>query len=470
MKKICVIEISEQYVKVFSPQTSSCAVERIAGLSETEIAARVKEMLKSQKVRGREAALCLPRHVVTSRTVHLPSQDAREIAQMVGLHLTRIVPYPKEDIRCVFKVVGTDELQYSRVLLTIAHKDMVQKPIAILEKSGLLVERVVVSTGGVWQAAVRAGAGRIKKQELYAAVDIDAAAADFIIFNTEFVFFTRSIAFAAQDLVSAESVTKFIGELKQSLLIFNSEESPLKPQHVFVSGAADDGLVRMIGTELAIPAVKLPVAGRGGGPESAGGVSLSGVCELAVEERDPIFSFSLPELEIRKTLKQRMKESIVLGSLLIYLLTVGLLFVFTRSQSRQAYVRQLQGYARQIELEMGEALAHLDQLVLVKKFLLQRAMPLYVFSRVQDVVGGDVALELLSMEKGKLVTLRGHSRTLSEIFGLVSRLEAIPGVENVQTRYTRKKILADKSEAVDFGITFTVRAEPDAPPGEGAGG
>ncbi|MGC9053235.1 MAG: pilus assembly protein PilM, partial [Candidatus Hydrogenedens sp.] len=91
--------------------------------------------------------LVLPRHEITSRIVTLPSQDIEEIKNMVSLSAEEFVPYSLEEIQisqCILEKLPDFQ---SRVFVAIAHRDLIQEKIKILQKAGWEPLGILVSTG-----------------------------------------------------------------------------------------------------------------------------------------------------------------------------------------------------------------------------------------------------------------------------------------------------------------------------------
>ena len=61
------------------------------------------------------------------RKADLPSRDKAEIEQMLGLHIIKQVPYPKEEIIWGYQSLGFDGISNTRILLAIAHRDILRK-------------------------------------------------------------------------------------------------------------------------------------------------------------------------------------------------------------------------------------------------------------------------------------------------------------------------------------------------------
>ena len=201
MKLSLGIEINEEYLKLVAvkplklqpPKIFDCIVERISSFSDEQITNRIVEILHTWKIKPNRIALCLPRNFVTVRNLHLPSQDRQEIMQMINLHIGRVVPYKKEEIVFGYQSLGRDEMGYSKELVAIVHIDIIRRQSRILEKAGLFIDNICLSSFGTWQWVIKNYQNEMNQNDLYLILDIDSIFTDFIIFSRTNLLFTRNI-------------------------------------------------------------------------------------------------------------------------------------------------------------------------------------------------------------------------------------------------------------------------------------
>ena len=155
------LEIGERYLKmvVFRPSKESSGqlelfAKPIKGLKDEDISKAIKEIIEKAAVRAGPLVISLPRNLVTMRNLHLPSRDPEEISQMIDLHISRIVPYKKEEISFDHLSLRTDSLGYTAEVLAIVHKDVLKRYQRIAENAGLDIDGIFLSTYGAWQWTV----------------------------------------------------------------------------------------------------------------------------------------------------------------------------------------------------------------------------------------------------------------------------------------------------------------------------
>ncbi|MFH2137751.1 MAG: pilus assembly protein PilM [Candidatus Omnitrophota bacterium] len=471
MKLIAGIEIGEHYIKILtssqksiSPKISDCIIESIDSRNDEEIAKAIIDIFKKNRYRPESIAISLPRNFVTVRSLHLPSKDTEEISKMVELHISRVVPYKKEEVFFSYQMSGEDEMGYTKVLLAIVNKDIMRRPIKIVEKTGVLVDRILLSSDGVWQWVLKKCGESINSDDLYLSLDIDTTFTDFIIFDRNNFIFSRSIALKASELAEDLGRKRLLGEVRQSLLIFNNEEQNRKPAMIFLSGPYGDELGRIIEKELGTKVQSVPV------PVSAErlkrkkrilppDVSLLGAASLFLQNGKQGFPFELPEIQVRKSLRKKMKEMVFLGLFSIYFLSMVFFIFLGRMHHKQTYLDELKLRADKVEKELGQVVPQLDKIEIVKGVLESRRVPLYLMYQLQKAVPESIAISNISLDEENNIVLRGQAIQLSDVFDLATNLEKTRNFKDVQTRNTRKKKVKDQ-EVVDFDMRFFLEEYP----------
>ena len=466
MKSLVALEIGDKYLKLAaakSPAQGSTLeffVRPVQGLKDEEITKVLKDILDKSGWKQVSLVINLPRNLVTMRNLHLPSSDPKEISQMIDLHVGRIVPYKKEEILFDHASLRTDSLGYTAQMLAIVHKDVLKKYQRIAQAAGLEIESVFLSSYGVWQWTLNRFKNEIKQDDLYLLLDIDSLYTDFIVFNKENILFSRTLAFEIRSVIANSELNKFIGEIKQSLLIFHKNESiNRKPSAIFVSGVFDAGINDAVKREFDMPVhtVSNPAQDEDKLKKAAipGDTSLTAVADFAVEHRGKRLSFALPEMAIKRSLKEKTKDLTVLGILLFYLFTISMAFVWGGQYNRQSYLKRLVQRNKIIELEIGSLVDQYRKAGFVRDFISARRLPLLLLDEIEKLVPAEIVINYISLEKGDEATLRGQGTKLSDVFKFVTTLENSKYFRDVSTKYTRTKKVKDK-ELTDFEIAFTV--------------
>jgi Tfp pilus assembly PilM family ATPase len=469
MKFIAAVEINEQFVKLIAGRyqlksfvIEDYVVESVLSFNDDQIAAAIAGIMKKNKFKSKSSVICLPRNVVTVRNLHLPSLNTREISQMVGLHIAQIVPYKKEETVFGYRILGSDEMGYTKIVLAIAQSSVLRRYGKIAMKAGLSIEKMSLSSYGAWQYVLSSCRLEMNAAELYLLLDIDSTFTDFIIFSQNNLMFTRSINVGANDILSNQglNLTKLLGEVKQSLIIFNTEEINKKPVKVFLAGAGVKAkLIKTVEEELGIPVqlVSSPLPsglGQNKTSPSMENISLTAVATLTPQDNDKIMNFLLPELQIDRSLKENTKDLVVLGSCCIYLFFIISSFFWGRIYNQQRYLEKLNQRSEAIDREMGGLTRQLGRIEFVKLFLARRQLPLFLIYQLQNIIPQEIFLSFMDLNENK-VTLRGQATQLSDVFKFIALLEQSQYFKELKTKYTRTKKVKDKEVAeFEFSLDF----------------
>jgi Tfp pilus assembly PilM family ATPase len=472
MKVNVAVEIGKQYLKLatVSRQGKQSRLldaysESISTLSDDQISQRIGNIARSRKLLPLRLSLCVSRDFVTVRNLHLPSQDPKEINDMIKLHITRVVPYKEEEILFSHRLIGTDDMGYSRLILAIVHIDMIRRQVRILENAGWMVDKITLSSYGAWKSLLHSSESEMNNSDIYILLDIDSAFTDFIIFSKANLLFTRSINIGVSGLPSMSEaiLTKLFGEVKQSLIMFYNEEQNKKPAKIFISGARAAVLtnkaladIAQAGFDMPAKVIALPPrldALNKDAVNVPAEVSLGPILELSLQEDEEGLGFILPEIQIKKTLKEKTRELVVLGSLSIYLFMLVCAVFLGRSYHRQSYLADLQQRYQSVEKEMGALFGKVKKIGFIKNYLAVRRLPLFILQQLQKNITPEIAVSYLNINDEYAVTLRGQAAQLSDVFKFINNIESSGTFKDLQTKYTRKRKLKDK-EVTDFELNF----------------
>lgn len=448
-KYTTVIEISPQWLKLAAvkptlsgAQIVNLTVEPVASLNTEGLAGELSALLKKLKFTPYPLIVSFPRNLVTMRNLHLPSNNPKEIEGMIDLHMGRQVPYPKEEIIGSHQILGADEAGYSRVLLAITHREALRQVFNVLNNVNLFPEKVELSSQGVLSWLISSQKVNFEPGKIYILLDIDSNFTDFMIADIDNLLFSRSIACGAEQIAIEEiRRTKFISELKQSLVIFQSEEMNKKPAKIFISGSTDDinGLTALLEKELdaRVAVVKSDAAI----PKN---VSISAVLGLAMEPHRKRINFILPEVQIRRALKERSRELVLLGSLLMFILVVVSGIFLERMYNRAGYLKLLD---RKFQ-EVGDDVTKLDMMTkkteVIKERLNSRSKSLDCLYQIHRLIPAEIVVKMLTFEADDKITLRGQTPAASDVFKFKDILAKSGYFKDIQIKYTTKKRIAER--------------------------
>jgi len=166
----------------------------------------------------------LPRHQLTTRILTLPSQDKGEIATMIGLSAEEYVPFSANEIvvdQVILQKLPTGE---ARVLVAIAHQDVVTQHVALLKAAGLEPQHIYLSTTCL-AAAVMAAASA-SPEPRFAIVHLAAGGLEVLVFSEGKLEFCRGVASAVDwtdPAVRDQAIEELALEVRGSLATYRRE-------------------------------------------------------------------------------------------------------------------------------------------------------------------------------------------------------------------------------------------------------
>ena len=155
-------------------------------------------------------------------------------------------------------------------------------------------------------------------------------------------------------------------------------------------------------------------------------------------------------------LEIRMRDLIILGSLIIYFLSIVSAVILVQTYHEQAYINKLKARSTAISQEIGNLTTQAKQTELVKSYMRMRHLPLMSVTELQRLVPPEIMLDFISVDAQAKGVVRGEAAELSDVFKFVTTLENSPHLEKAQTKYTRRKKVKDK-ELTEFEIDLQVK-------------
>lgn len=469
-----VLEIGNPWLKMVAFKSAistshlkSLSTTNVTNLSEDGIAVAISDFLKDLKVKKPQTIIVsFPRNAVTLRNMRIPSSNPSEIEDMIKLHVGRQVPYAKEEIVSGHRVIGKDSMGYSKVMLAIVHRESIRKVFRILEKAGLYTDRLELSSDGILSWLCRAVKGLdIKSLEAFIILDIDYNFSDFVVSTAENILFSRVITQGCEQLVDEMKWPKFIGEMKQTIVISQGEEVMQKPSRIYISGAVENlkRLASKIEMEFNLPVhvveplANLPLAKdiAKSPAELFRSASLSSLIGLGLDIVKKKINFVLPEAQIRKTLRERSRDVIFFGSAMMYFIFIVCGIYLERLHNRQAYLAILSDRYQKIADESEGLNEKMERIKRIKAKLDTKAFALNYLFEISRLLPQEIVITNMSFQKDEKLNIKGRARELPDVFKFIATLENSPYFKDIQTRYTTIKKYKDK-DVTEFELVCPV--------------
>ena len=450
MKTKVVIELGEHYLKAVVGRKVS-----VAPLSAPEpalIETAFSGILKQNKCgRDIDVFVVLSRNKITVRRVDLPSEDPKEIEQMLGLYLLRQIPYQKEEVYWAYQNLGFDGLSSSHILLGVALKNIFKGLISSFSSINILPEAILMSSQGLLHYVADAR----KDKSSYLILDIDANYSDLVLAHKHKLGSTVVIAQGAEQLKDEQERDRFGIELKQALAALNNEIPEAKPENIFLTGAAQDQL-KFIGTTL-LKDFNLKaqyVSSReyetftSNGPK---GISLSAVLGFSFAVAKDDVKFVIPELQIKKEMKLKLQQLMILGVCLIYMLIMLGAISLVRLIQKQSYALTLKAKLEQVSKAASDLEDIANKLKVTKQYVNPKSSVLSALYELIRLCPEAVVITNFNWEWQKSLSFRGYAQQIPDILNFTNTLSSSEAFKGAQNRYTRRRKIKDK-EVVDFEI------------------
>lgn len=454
LKTKVAIELSERYLKVAIGQKA--AVEVLASTEPASISSAVTSILRQNKcAKNVEVYVVLSRNKITVRRVDLPSQDTKEIEQMLGLYLIRQIPYHKEEVFWAYQNLGFDGISNSHILLGIALKNVFKNVVNSSVPMNILPESILMSSQGVIHYVCAALGDKSLLERPYLILDMDASYSELILVNNQKLNSSAVIAHGSEQLGSEEGKERFGIELKQALIALNNEVPDVRAERLFVSGAASQHLVfieSILAKDFSINAQYVSTkeydsfcAGR------KMDISLSAVLGFGAQVSRDDIKFNFPGLQIKKDMQFKAKQLMILGMCLVYILLISVAVVLTRLVQKQSFAASLKAKMQELTKDTQELENITSKLKIARQYIDPKASVLTALYELSRFCPESITISSFNWERQKSFSFRGYAPQISDILAFTNTLSNSEFFKGAQNRYTRRRKMKDK-EIVDFEI------------------
>lgn len=433
----------------------------IHGLPETEVCDSIKSLFNDMRVQNPRLMTVMHSNMVISKNIEIPSQNPKEIREIINLQASRHTPYSREDIIIDYINVGSYRRNYTKLLLIIVARDSIKKRIELLNKAGLNVERVLFSMEGIGKVFSRVLKWESEESPV-GIIHVDAGFTDFSVALKDRVIFVRSIPIGIQHLLKeGDNRLKFIEEVKKSLEAYQGEDIERTPSRLILTGSVDEAkdLGSNLNDALRIPTQTfsyfshLPLSAGALKAVSLGNrISFLNVIAPLLALDESRLDLIPEEIKLKRSFKERGEEIIKSGILILagFVLICGILM--SKIYFKSTYLRNLElKYKSQIR-EVQRLEKDFARLQAVKKYLSSRGYSLEVLSELYTIIPDDIQLaEIRADEQGKF-SVKGTAEMMATVFYLVDSMGKSNNFYDVKTKYTAKRKEYNK-DVSDFEIT-----------------
>jgi hypothetical protein len=396
----------------------------------------------------------LNRNKITVRHVDLPSQDPKEIEQMLGLYLMRQIPYHKEEVCWAYQNLGFDGISNSQLILAIALKNVFKNIVSSFIPANILPESILMSSQGLLHYVVDNCKDKSMLQGSYLILDIDANYSDLVLVHNQKLASSVVIPQGVEQLKNEQEKEKFLAELKQALVALNSEIPDARCQRLFLTGAAEGLLLIETGIAKDFNLKTQYLSSKEYDNFVSGGlkdVSLSAVLGFSAQIAKDDIRFVVPELQIKKEMKSKVQQLMILGTVLVYILIALGGIALIRLIQQESYAASLRTKVTALSKEAKELEDIINKLKVAKQYVDPKASALSSLYALSRFCPDSITITNYSWEWQKSFSFRGYAQQIPDILAFTETLSNSEAFKGAQNRYTRRRKLKDK-DVIDFEI------------------
>lgn len=457
-KPSIVVEIGNDWLKIleYNHSHKGGCVTRVSFVKLVQIKEPVTEALakvfRTLKLSKQDVIACIPRHLVTIRILEFPSIDPKEIHDMVTLQVGKQTPYSREEIIYAYRPIHVEREGYTKVMLVIARRNIVNARVEVMQKAGIEVEKVAVSSEGVYNWFGLAYVSEMKMDSRgIVLIDIDSNYSDFIVIYKGQFSYTRNILIGANHLLEEGDKwkDKFVEEVSHSLELFHNEEREVEIGKIFLSGAAKHitDLDHGLSTQFNLPVETAePLNGIRARPdikifrdEDSIFVSASPLLGMAIKNKDLQLDLTSSELRIKRGMEYKRKQITLMGILTASVVTVMSLLFLISFYVKNRYLTEIKSRISKIEKEASQVERMRRYIDLVSSRLDAKRRSINILNEIHKLTPNNIYYADINIEENKRAVLQGRAEAMSNVFSFVTTLEASPYFESVKTTYTTTK-------------------------------
>ena len=443
------LEVSPRAAKMLVATTSPFRIQRVNASTlpeqtEDPVSA-LRALLDAQPVGARQVGLLFGREAFSLRTLELPSVDPKEIASMLDLQLGKLTPYPRAEILSGWSLVGSFREGYTRVLLAVARKTLIEGVLQLLKAKGLTPQWVGVSTEGIesWWSVVAPQGAAAPSGELTTLIDVDFASTDCTVLSNGRLLFSHSIAIGHDQLAASEPARlRWVGELVRLPRILLHEEIKGRIGRGVLTGVTEglETLVEQLTSQWGVaveikdslaPFAPPPAVKQSAQVTRASYTALAGVLASGAPRRIDLIP---KEARVTQALQARSKHLARLAvSLGVLLVLAGVLYL-ERILILRHYLTQLEQRLAQVEQVSRQVVQRQEAMYSIRSWLAPSYSALEVFRAVAMSADPEITVTQISFKNNEPVTIRGTARTYPAAFAFLDRLKQQGTFANVSTR------------------------------------
>lgn len=416
------------------------------------IAEIIKDFFQSSGSMGRKIQLNIPRHLVTARSLKIPSIDDDEIGKIIKIESLKHLPYSDENVIYGYRIIEKLEDGYSKVLLVIAQANIIKSYTDVLKAAGLRgPQSLSLSSEALflWYMLVM---GEEEKVNVML-VNLDSDHIDIDIIEKDKLVFTRGVAYGFDDPKKKDRIAE---QIKISLHTYQKESSKTVNRVILTGKATDiEKFEPILAKELKLPVEIINQVKNIPMNENIkeGDIDASYAELLGLSLRPEEIKINLLPEDVREETRMIMaKNNLVTAVFLVAILAMMACGIFLKKlHDKDIYLSVINAEVKKIDPKVITAKKMLKDMNIMRELMSRKPLAVDIVSEIYGITPSGIFLSMLNFDSNESVTVRGNAPTLSEVFKYVSILENSHYFEGVKVKYANKRTSGNK-EIADFEI------------------
>ena len=453
MRTRVIVELLDRYLKVSIGRKAM--VVNLPNVDPASISSALSSVFKDNKqAKNLDVFVVLSRNKITVRRVELPSQDPKEIEQMLGLYLIRQIPYHKEEVCWAYQNLGFDGISNSHLVLAVALKNVFKNIVNSFVPINILPEAVLMSSQGLLHYVNEACKDKSLLNSSYFILDVDENYSDLVLVHHHKLGSSAVIPMGIENLNNLSDSERFSAELAQGLIALGNEVPEAKCERIFLTGASATfvTMVEKAAKDLRLKAQYLSTKEYDTFVATGSkGISLSSVLGFNAQVARDDIKFVVPELQIKKEMKTKVQQLMILGAAMVFILVMLCGIGLVRLVQRQSYSATLKAKVADLGKNAKELDSVVDSLKIARQYTDPKSSVLFFITDLNRLCPDNITITNYNWEWKKGLSFRGYAQQIPDILSFVNALNSSEAFKGAQNRYTRRRRVKDK-EVVDFEI------------------
>ena len=466
-KRYLSFSFNETIIKIAQAKSSG-VVDKIARVSAADTSADALGQALKTLLNGfdrKAAVICtIPASAVTSKTIEVPSSDPQEIKSIINLQVTRHTPYSREEVLIGYVNLGPGSPNQTKVLLVIAHRNVIKDRLVVLEKASLSPDKILFVPEAIGRLYSK-GLNLKKDSAPVGVIDMALTSVNFMTVSRGAVTFCRNIPIGIKQIIeSQEAANQLLEEINKSVAAYTSEDAEAAIGSFVITTEHDvvRNMVPLLQENLKADVhlssyVNFIKAGsiknklqRDFADDSFLDIIAPVVGVLKCE-----INLMPEEMIVKKTVEKQSQEAIktVVGAIVILIL-LGLT-IMSKIYFKETFLNQKLkiGFADQ-KVKVQELQERLNKIKTVQGYLQGRMVSLDIIRELYKITPTPIYLNTIALDDEGTITMAGiaaSSSGISDSLSLVHSYEKALSESSMFTDVKEKSLTPKKDNGKDVG-------------------